>query len=416
MKKLLSKYFRRRVVPYLILIISLSIYFLCLFSLRSAPQDEKSNPIALALENKLHSKKIQNTILVTIASLHSYDHQEFEDGELKAKYIYPISVDNKARYCNIHNFQFFVGGKNERVELEKRSSRWNKVAWLIELLQTNKFDMIIWMDLDAFFIRADVNIMKLIDSNFDLHFTMDGIENSYIDIFAKVNTGFFVIKNSEFSLNFLRLVWDDNDGGKGESDQNSFNKILWKVLSQEQRTTHLKIYARNLLNAFPHVKTKYIPTEAFTFSPMKEDENSATIIVHFTGSFGGERTFDKNTPPLMLIQFLRVLVRRHLKFVSFSEPVSLKNSTRFVLPPSNKVIDILNQITRVSDPCMRNVSQYYIPFIDSVNQCQYYIPPDDEHICHTSPIIAKIYLLLFQFVQLFEDPNVYPPKTSITLI
>jgi len=364
----------------------------------------------------LHTKKIQNTILVTVASIHTSDPQNFEYGELKAKYIYPISVDNKARYCNIHNFQLFVGGKNEKIEMEKRSSRWNKVAWLIELLQTNKFDMVIWMDLDAFFIRANVNIMELIDSNFDLHFTMDGTENSFTDIFPKVNTGFFAIKNSEFSLNFLRLVWDDNDDGKGESDQNSFNKILWKVLSQDQRTTHLKIYARSVLNAFPHVRTKYIPTEIYTFSRMKEDENSATIITHFAGSFGGARSLDGNTPPLMLIQFLRVLVRRHLKFVSLSESTSsINSSARFLLPPSNKVIDILNQITLASNPCMYNVSQYYIPFIDAVNQCQYYIPPDDEHICHTSPVLAKMYLLLFQFEQLFQDPNLHPPKTAITL-
>ena len=51
-----------------------------------------------------------------------------EYGEMKAAFVYPVSVDNKARYCAVFGCTLVVGGPVP--EAAGRSARWLKVAWL----------------------------------------------------------------------------------------------------------------------------------------------------------------------------------------------------------------------------------------------------------------------------------------------
>ena len=69
--------------------------------------------------------------------------------------MYPLSIDNKARYCAAHGCVLLVGG--DAPEARDRSARWNKVAWLRRHL--SEFDWVVWMDLDAIFTRPDVDVV-----------------------------------------------------------------------------------------------------------------------------------------------------------------------------------------------------------------------------------------------------------------
>jgi hypothetical protein len=143
---------------------------------------------------------------------------------------YPVSIDNKARYCALHGCTLVVGGPVP--EAHGRSARWLKVAWLrrtftrykwlvgraaaharekhafcqrflstpfvnhlsISLLRCclrgvffHGFNAIlfiskVWMDLDAVFARPDENLEELLDSNFDLHVTHDFGRSSCIAV------------------------------------------------------------------------------------------------------------------------------------------------------------------------------------------------------------------------------------------
>ena len=45
----------------------------------------------------------------------------------------------------------------------------------------------------------------------------------------RINTGFFVIKTTEFARDFIETAWRINDCGRGESDQRSMNFVLGNV-------------------------------------------------------------------------------------------------------------------------------------------------------------------------------------------
>lgn len=59
--------------------------------------------------------------------------------------------------------------------------------------------------------------MDFLDASFDLHVAKDA---------NGLNTGSFYVRASSWSHDFLRRVWEHNDGGRGESDQRSFAHII----------------------------------------------------------------------------------------------------------------------------------------------------------------------------------------------
>ena len=68
-----------------------------------------------------------------------------EYGELKTAYVYPVSVDNKAGYCALHDCDVVVGGTVP--ECSGRSARWNKVAWLRRSFF--RYSWLVWMDVSS---------------------------------------------------------------------------------------------------------------------------------------------------------------------------------------------------------------------------------------------------------------------------
>ena len=173
-----------------------------------------------------------------------------EYGELKAAYVYTTSIDNKQRYCAVNRCELVVGG--DRKETSNRSARWTKVAWLREILPS--YDWVVWTDVDCFFTRTD-DVVDVFDASYDVHFTLDAGSEE------RVNTGFFALRNTQWSRDFLEQVWADNDGGEGLSDQRSFNTIL-NGLSKDEHQRHVKLYSKSILNAFPS-GTNYVATEDY---------------------------------------------------------------------------------------------------------------------------------------------------------
>ena len=171
-----------------------------------------------------------------------------------------MSVDNKARYCALHDCSVVVGGTVP--ECAGRSARWNKVAWLRR--SYFMYQWLVWMDLDAIFARPDASLADILDPAYDLHVTHDfGIyethdverrhRGSSVSVGpekeplgwayegGKINTGFFALKTSSpWSFIFLEQVWAHNDFGMGKSDQASINHVI-SLMSPEEKKKHIKV-------------------------------------------------------------------------------------------------------------------------------------------------------------------------------
>ena len=172
---------------------------------------------------------------------------------------------------------------------------------------TTFYDWVVWTDVDCFFTRTE-DVVDVFDGSYDVHFTLDAGSEE------RVNTGFFALRNTQWSRDFLEQVWADNDGGEGLSDQRSFNNIL-NGLSKDEHQRHVKLYSKSILNAFPS-GTNYVATEDYEPPTPDGDETDQNESDPLRGAIWRCPQFDGATPPTMLVQFLDLLLARHALYLT----------------------------------------------------------------------------------------------------
>jgi hypothetical protein len=99
---------------------------------------------------------------------------------------------NKA-YCDKNNIQLFRCNKRRH---SNRHPAWERIPLILEYI--NDYDYIMWIDADAHFYIDSENIINLINDN-----------KNYDFIFSKdksvtINTGCFIVKNTKYSIDFLK--------------------------------------------------------------------------------------------------------------------------------------------------------------------------------------------------------------------
>ena len=115
-----------------------------------------------------------------------------EYGSSKTAFSYPFSIDNKARYCALHQYDLNVDlhtsgftvdgdasssgdGAGEGADVSSsggsssdaswrhatRSSRFRKLQLIREMWDA--YDWLVWMDLDALFVDPHTDVLDLLD-------------------------------------------------------------------------------------------------------------------------------------------------------------------------------------------------------------------------------------------------------------
>lgn len=97
-------------------------------------------------------------------------------------------------YCEKYGLQISV---SHHRKLQNRHAAWERIPWLLEKI--SDFDYLLWVDADAFFYIDANNIVDVIQENATAHFIFSN------DIGDKnINTGVFIVKHSQYSIQFLR--------------------------------------------------------------------------------------------------------------------------------------------------------------------------------------------------------------------
>lgn len=122
----------------------------------------------------------------------------FYDDEIK---IYSeINYKINKKYCDKYNLQLIVSTDKK---LPNRHSAWERLPLLLDNI--SNFDYLIWVDADAFFYYDANNILDIISDNKDVHFIFSKDVNS-----DNVNTGIMIVKNSQYSIEFLnKWLYDE---------------------------------------------------------------------------------------------------------------------------------------------------------------------------------------------------------------
>ena len=133
----------------------------------------------------------------------AYDHNFEEIGNISSK--------TMKIYTTIHGFSF----ETYREIDKNRPPAWSKIRLIIEELNKNEHEYILWIDADACIVDPKHNILDHIDRTKDIHLvnhmcTLGQISNRpglYLQV-ERPNTGVLLVRNSSYSLEFMQNVWN----------------------------------------------------------------------------------------------------------------------------------------------------------------------------------------------------------------
>jgi hypothetical protein len=193
------------------------------------------------------------------------------------------TIQNKQKYCDKQGYSF----KYHKGRLSDRHPGWDKIKLLKEVLLTDEFDYVVWVDNDACITNEEMRfdficnlysesniILASEDDSRNIEFLNPSNDYNNLQNLRIINTGVMILKNNPWVINFLDEVWDTKSNTNRGVDYshksiigNNFNYDQWPfeqgpihiVLSKTDRN-HYKIVKSEILNKFKssHQKNNFI--------------------------------------------------------------------------------------------------------------------------------------------------------------
>jgi len=157
-----------------------------------------------------------------------------KDIECYAKYTYELN----RRYCEKHGYDLIHSNKRF---YKDRTPHWERLPLLLKHLP--KYHYLIWIDADAFFNEGAPSIIE----NIDFIFSKDRRLQT-------INSGLFVVKNTKYSIEFLKRWAFDKEVyaySEAQSKWNDQNGIIYlyenNVMNIQKKS---KVYPYGVLQRF----------------------------------------------------------------------------------------------------------------------------------------------------------------------
>ncbi|MBA3721550.1 MAG: class I SAM-dependent methyltransferase [Parachlamydiaceae bacterium] len=176
------------------------------------------------------------------------------------KKVVSSGIENKRLYCQQHGYDFICG---EEILDYTRPIPWSKIQIILKTMENPSYKWIFWTDADAVIMNHGIQLEDLIDDKYNFIVSRD--PNNY-------NTGHFLIKNCEWSREFLKQIYSHTE---------CIDHEWW-----EQQAVILELETKPEL----HSLTKVIPQRLFNSYPKSiYDSLTATyqtgdFIIHFAGT------------------------------------------------------------------------------------------------------------------------------------
>jgi hypothetical protein len=160
---------------------------------------------------------------------------------------------NVRKYCDKWKYDYFY------YDTCAQNVYWCKLYLVLNLLKTNIYDYVVWLDSDTIIKKYDISFNSIVNSySSDIFVTIDGMSSVY-------NAGVFIIKKSDIGMSYLEDCISHNksecynaDGGlKGQwsglcYEQGIMNKLIFDKYNKNTTCLSLEL-VRNIL-ADPELK------------------------------------------------------------------------------------------------------------------------------------------------------------------
>lgn len=189
--------------------------------------DENDNNLLKLYYNAKLSKLLNNN-MKNIKKISSDDKDKYKIAfvtfENRNEPYVEIHNNNINNYCKKWGYEYiFIKKNNTNI-----SPYWYKVLLINHFINTNKYDYVVWLDSDTIINNMNIDIGEDIIFNYtsDIFCASDNIT------FDVINSGVFIIKNSEIGKQFLK-DWINSYNNYCE-DANGKLKGLWALSCYEQ--------------------------------------------------------------------------------------------------------------------------------------------------------------------------------------
>jgi len=115
------------------------------------------------------------------------------------------SEEINSEYCKKYGYGYYVEKDtskiNNTLNFPERSHTWYKPKLILDVIQQFNPEYIMFLDIDACVVDFNQEIESYIDPDYDMIFTEDFGHHS------KMNGGVFIVKNTEWTRNFMNTWW-----------------------------------------------------------------------------------------------------------------------------------------------------------------------------------------------------------------
>jgi len=157
-----------------------------------------------------------------------------------------ITIPIFEEYCKRHKIDFIY----KTIHTSQRHIVWEKISLILDLFENhrNEFDWLFYCDADIMIMNHSIELKSFIDDSKDFIITHDC--NGF-------NAGVFLLRNSNWSFNFIKRVWNV-DPGHSEM-QGKFGETLAEQLAMKhamkwmpdhERAEHIKVVSQDLFNCY----------------------------------------------------------------------------------------------------------------------------------------------------------------------
>jgi hypothetical protein len=215
-----------------------------------------------------------------------------------------FSEEINKEYCKKHGYDYYVEKNDEKIReiIKDRAFTWAKPKILLEILEKKETDYILFLDIDAIVSDDKIKIEEFIDEKYDIVVTEDYSSHSVM------NAGVILVKNSDWSIQFMKDWWDCGENlkgtdvpGLGNDDPTAgfFKQRLWHdqtcftyLYKNKKLQDKIKIISHRSLNwrefnennfifhafSYGHVRNRKIDTAYYKIFNIKIDPNKKSLL------------------------------------------------------------------------------------------------------------------------------------------
>ncbi len=124
-----------------------------------------------------------------------------------------LGIQNKREYCKKHNYDFIYV---KELPNSDQDALWNKIKILQKMLNKSAYKWVFWSDAESLIMNQDLKLEFFTDDNFHIITSKNNINPFY--------SGQFLIKNSQWSKNFLKKL-NNLDSSLNKENENIISKF-----------------------------------------------------------------------------------------------------------------------------------------------------------------------------------------------